>query len=52
MDAVKFLKERDRVCWFYGDWCVGCPASNISDASACAVDIKSQVNADEQVKNR
>ena len=50
MDAVEFIKERQRMCNFYGGGCEGCPASDISDASACLADIEVQGDAAEQVK--
>ena len=36
MDAVKFIKERNRMCKSFGDGCTGCPASD--DCGCCAVD--------------
>lgn len=50
MDAVEFIKERRRMCSFYGGGCMGCPASNASDASACLADIELQGDAEEQVR--
>ncbi len=54
MDAVEFIKERNRMCKFYGDVCDGCPAHNVSDdAPICAVEIMTdaefQVDAKKQV---
>lgn len=36
MDAVKFIKERNRMCKSFGDRCTGCPASDA--CGCCAVD--------------
>lgn len=30
MDAVKFIKERNRMCKSFGDECAGCPANDIN----------------------
>lgn len=51
MDAVKFIKERNRMCKSFGDRCTGCPAS---DACGCcavdqAVDQASTLDATDQV---
>lgn len=51
MDAIKFIKERNRMCATYTPkHCEGCPAANISaNAPACAVDIELQVDSEKQV---
>ena len=45
MDAVKFIKERNRMCKSFGDRCTGCPASN----GVCAVGQGSTLDATAQV---
>ncbi len=50
MDAMEFIKERNRMCQFYGDVCIGCPAHNAYGESACLVGIELQDNAEEQVQ--
>lgn len=45
MDAVKFIKERDRMCESFSDICTGCPASN----GGCAVGQGSTLDATDQV---
>lgn len=45
MDAVMFIKERNRMCESFGDRCTGCPASN----GGCAVGQESTLDATDQV---
>lgn len=45
MDAVRFIKERNRMCESFGDRCTGCPASN----GGCAVGQESTLDATDQV---
>lgn len=45
MDAVRFIKERTRMCESFGDRCTGCPASN----GGCAVGQESTLDATDQV---
>lgn len=45
MDAVRFIKERTRMCESFGDRCTGCPASN----GGCAVSQESTLDATDQV---
>lgn len=45
MDAVRFIKERTRMCESFGDRCNGCPASN----GGCAVGQESTLDATDQV---
>lgn len=47
MDAVKFIKERNRMCKSFGDRCTGCPASDA--CGCCAVDQASTLDATAQV---
>lgn len=47
MDAVEFIKERNRMCRFYGSVCKGCPAFKTSD---CKMDVESQISAEEQTE--
>lgn len=50
MDAVKFIKERDRMCKSFGDGCTGCPASNAcKNELCCAFDQASTLDAAAQV---
>lgn len=50
MDAVEFIKERNRMCKSVGDRCEGCSAFNIcEDGICCAVDIQSTMDAKDQV---
>ena len=51
MDAVKFLKERNRMCESFGDRCAGCPAFNVREGyvGCCAVDVESTLDATAQV---
>ena len=51
MDAVKFLKERNRMCENFGDRCAGCPAFNVREGyvGCCAVDVESTMDATAQV---
>lgn len=45
MDAVRFIKERNRMCESFGDRCTGCPASN----GGCAVGQESTLDAAAQI---
>ena len=45
MDAVRFIKERNRMCESFGDRCTGCPASN----GGCAVGQESTLDATAQI---
>lgn len=45
MDAVRFIKERTRMCESFGDRCTGCPASN----GGCAVSQESTLDATAQI---
>ena len=47
MDAVKFVKERNRMCKSFGDRCTGCPASTAY--GYCTVDRASALDATDQV---
>lgn len=50
MDAVKFIKERDRMCKSFCDGCTGCPASNAcKNELCCAFDLGSTLDAAAQV---
>lgn len=50
MDAVKFIKERDRMCKSFCDGCTGCPASNVcEDDLCCAVGQESTLDATAQI---
>ena len=50
MDAVKFIKERNRMCKSFGDRCTGCPAFNACvDDLCCAVGQASTLDATDQV---
>ena len=50
MDAVKFIKERDRMCKSFCDGCTGCPASNdCKNELCCAFDLGSTLDATAQV---
>lgn len=46
MDAVKFIKERNRMCESFGAGCIGCPAYN---ELRCVVSSASTLDAKEQV---
>lgn len=46
MDAVEFIKERDRMCTANKEGCAGCPANSEN----CLVSLKSPLYAEEQVK--
>ena len=46
MYAVKFIKERNRMCKSFGDGCTGCPASNVcKNELCCAFDQGSTLDA-------
>ena len=50
MDAVKFIKERNRMCKSFGDRCTGCPAFKAcEDDLCCAVGQLSKLDAMSQV---
>lgn len=50
MDAVKFIKERNRMCKSFCDGCKGCPASNVcEDDLCCAVGQESTLDATAQI---
>ena len=50
MDAVKFIKERNRMCKSFGDGCTGCPASNVcKNELCCAFDQGSTLDAAAQI---
>lgn len=50
MDAVKFIKERNRMCKSFCDGCKGCPASNVcEDGLCCAVGQESTLDATAQI---
>ena len=46
MDAVEFIKERNRMCAAHKGGCALCPANGDN----CSVSLKSDLSADEQVK--
>lgn len=49
MDAVKFIKERNRMCKSYGN-CKGCPAFNDSVNNInCGVSVITTLDAKEQI---
>lgn len=50
MDAVEFVKERQRMCKSFGTGCTGCPAFNAyEDELCCAVSQESTLDATIQV---
>ena len=50
MDAVKFIKERNRMCKSFCDGCKGCPASNVCENDlCCAVGQESTLAATDQI---
>ena len=50
MDAVKFIKERNRMCKSFSDGCKGCPAFNACvDDLCCAVGQESTLAATDQI---
>lgn len=50
MDAVKFIKERDRMCKSFDAGCTGCPASNAcKNELCCAFDLGSTLDATAQI---
>jgi hypothetical protein len=46
MEAIKFIKERNRMCATHKGGCAWCPANGDN----CSVGLKSDLSADEQVK--
>jgi hypothetical protein len=50
MDAVKFIKERNRMCKSFCDGCKECPAFNVcEDDLCCAVGQESTLDATAQI---
>lgn len=50
MDAVRFIKERNRMCKSFDAGCKGCPAFNAcEDEPYCAVDQESTLDATAQI---
>lgn len=50
MDAVRFIKERNRMCKSFDGGCKGCPAFNAcEDESCCAVGQESTLDATAQI---
>ena len=50
MDAVKFIKERNRMCKSFDAGCNGCPAFNACDKDlSCAVGNESMLDVIEQI---
>lgn len=50
MDAVKFIKELNRMCKSFGTGCTGCPASNAcKNELCCAFDLGSTLDATAQI---
>lgn len=50
MDAVKFIKERNRMCKSFCDGCKECPAFNVcEDDLCCAVAQESTLDATDQI---
>lgn len=50
MDAVKFIKERNRMCKSFGDRCTGCPAFDVcGNELCCAFDQGSTLDATAQI---
>ena len=50
MDAIEFIKERQRMCKSFGTGCTGCPAFNVyGDGICCTVGQKSTIDAAAQV---
>ena len=50
MDAVKFIKERNRMCKSFDGGCKGCPAFNAcEDELCCAVGPESTLDATAQI---
>lgn len=50
MDAVEFIKERDRMCKSFGNDCIGCPGFDASrDEQCCAVGIQSTMDVTAQI---
>lgn len=50
MDAVKFIKERNRMCKSFDGGCKGCPAFNAcEDELCCAVGQESTLDATAQI---
>lgn len=50
MDAIEFVKERERMCKSFGTGCTGCPAFNVNgDGLCCTVSQESTLDATAQV---
>lgn len=50
MDAIEFVKERERMCKSFGTGCTGCPAFNVyGDGLCCTVSQESTLDATAQV---
>lgn len=50
MDAVEFIKERDRMCKSFGDDCRGCPGFDADeDVQCCMVGLQSTMDATAQI---
>ena len=50
MDAVEFIKERNRMCMSFDGGCKGCPAFNAREAElCCAVGQGSPLGATAQI---
>lgn len=50
MNAVEFIKERDRMCKSFGDDCRGCPGFDADeDVQCCMVGLQSTMDATAQI---
>lgn len=50
MDAIKFIKERNRMCKSFDAGCKGCPAFDaFDDRTCCAVGQESTMDAKDQI---
>lgn len=51
MDTVKFIEERNRMCWSFDDRCENCPAFNAceDELCSCAVGTQSPMAAKDQI---
>lgn len=50
MDAIEYVKERQRMCKSFGTGCTGCPAFNVyGDGLCCTVSQESTLDATAQV---
>ena len=47
MDALEFIRERNRMCKSFGDECSGCPAFNVCEDNLCC--LESTMDATDQV---